>query len=62
MSISIVGKAESLLKEATCKRCLSVLKYAPIDVQYSTHTDYAGGRDKVTFITCPCCAEKVYVK
>lgn len=62
MAVQVIGKAESVLREVTCKHCTSILKYAPVDVKSFISTDYTGGRDRVSYIVCPSCAEKVYVR
>lgn len=49
-------------KEATCRKCDSILSYTAQDVREEVHTDYTGGRDTYRVITCPVCANKVTVR
>lgn len=62
MTVQVVGRAENLLEEVTCKNCLAILKYAPVDVKSFKSRDYSGHTDIVKYLTCPSCEEKVSVK
>lgn len=52
----------SVVKEAICRNCGSVLQYTPNDVKESKSYDYTGGYDIVKNIVCPPCGKKVNVR
>jgi len=59
--VSIIGKDESVARDATCKNCGSILRYLKHDVQEGKSYDYGGGCDIVHWINCPGCGSEISV-
>lgn len=62
MAIEVIGKDESKKWKATCNNCSAILLYLPVDVKYSTSSDYSGVSDTTAYIKCPECKNTIYVK
>ena len=62
MGINIVGKDPSVVKRVTCRNCGSILEYTPVDEKKDYSSDYTGGRDTYSYISCPCCGKQVITK
>ena len=60
--VSIVGTAQSLIKQTTCKNCASILEYTESEVKTRTGKDYDGGTFVVKSIDCPRCQNEVVVR
>lgn len=60
--VTIVGKSPEHVKECTCRNCSTRLQYTKSEVQYYDDKDWTGSSDRVYFIRCPSCGNKVTVK
>ncbi len=64
MAIRIVEQKPdpSVIRNCICKRCGVKLEYLPLDVLHKTYSDYGGGSDSMSFITCLQCGNTIEVK
>ena len=60
--VQVVGKEESQVRESSCNKCASRLRYTLSEVQSYISSDYTGGRDTVYYVSCPSCGNKVITK
>ena len=58
----VVGKSKKMVKKVTCRNCASIIEYTQREVQSRTYSDYGGGTDSFSYITCPECKEDVEVR
>lgn len=62
MAVEKIGDDATAYRQATCKRCGSILRYLPKDVKHAMDSDWTGGHDSYSYIKCPECKNTVYVK
>ena len=60
--VKIVGKDESVFKQATCRNCASILEYVSSEVKRYDGRDYGGGPDGKEWIVCPNCYKDVIIR
>lgn len=61
MTVTVVGQDESKKKRATCKRCGAQLEFYEVDVETHSYTSM-GESDTASYVECPQCKNKVWVK
>lgn len=59
MTIEIVGIDETRYKFVTCGNCARRLKYTNFDKNSYVDYDYGGGSDRIEYIICPNCDQRV---
>lgn len=59
--VRVVGKDKKYVKEASCRKCSSVLEYTESEVHSTKVYDYTGDCDILYYIFCPSCGNKVVV-
>lgn len=57
--VQVVGKDQTVYKRVTCKKCGSVLEYAPIEIMKSQSRDITGCTEVREYINCPTCLSDV---
>ena len=61
MAIEVVGEDNSMKHKITCTKCAAILEYTLNDTVVESRKDYTGSSDRVVFIECPRCKNKVDV-
>ena len=59
--IEIIGKDPKHMKQCSCRKCSSILKYTEDEVRRQIVHDYGGGREVEKTIICPACGYKINV-
>lgn len=57
---TVVGRDQTILKQATCRKCGAINQYAPHEIRTLWNgTDYGGGPDGARGFTCAGCGDNV---
>ena len=60
--IEIIGKDPKHMKQCSCRKCSSILKYTEDEVKYRAVSDYGGGSEEEKTIKCPVCGNRIHVE
>lgn len=54
-----IGTDERHIKAVSCTNCATIVRYTESEVKRIDGTDYGGGPDGCTYITCPKCSKRI---
>ncbi len=57
----VIGFEERAKRQITHSRCAAIVEYVLTEVQSYIQTDYTGGTERVEYIVCPNCGEKIEI-
>ena len=60
--VKIIGTAQEVFKQCTCRNCAAKLEYTLADGKSYAGRDYSGGAYRKVYIDCPCCGKEVILR